>query len=276
MFRYSILSILKTKAIRRSIHSIFLLWILLSCSPSNESKEEVSEDLNPAASGFDSMNSDEKAIAWADATMHAMGGRNKWDQTRYISWNFFNRRDLIWDKYTGRVRIEAPSDTAVYLININDETGKVLLKGGEVKDADSLKLLINRAKSIWINDSYWLVMPFKLKENGVTLKYIGEGATLKGEPATILELTFNAVGVTPDNKYEVYITKSDSLIKQWAFFNNASQDTASVIWPWDNYKDYNGLLLSSDRSDMKGPHNVKVLTELPDATFEDFNWKFGQ
>jgi hypothetical protein len=275
MSKYSILSISK-KLKRSSLSLLVLIFLIVGCTSSNKESQHKIEDLNPAAIGFDSIGSDAKAIAWADATMKAMGGRSKWDETRFISWNFFNRRDLIWDKYTGQVRVEAPMDTAIYLVNINDNTGKVLLKGNEVKDPDSLILLINKAKSTWINDSYWLVMPFKLKDTGVTLKYIGEGNTISGEPSTILGLTFSAVGVTPNNKYEVYITKKDTLVKQWAFFNDASQDSASVIWPWDNYKNHDGLLLSSDRSDMKGPNNVKVFEELPDVTFEDFYWKFEE
>jgi hypothetical protein len=269
MFRYS--TSLKSKIKRTS--SLLLFCALIACSPNQTQEEEKVETAsNPAVEGFDLNNSDKQAIAWADATMKAMGGRQKWDQTRFISWNFFNRRDLIWDKYTGRVRIEAPSDSAIYLLNVNDNSGSVLLKNRRVENADSLKTLLERAKSIWINDSYWLVMPFKLKDSGVTLKYLREDVTLKGDSSNVLELTFNAVGVTPDNKYEVYITKSDSLVKQWAYFSLASQDSASVIWPWDNYKDYNGLLISSDRSDDKGPHKVEIYQELSDEAFEKFDW----
>ncbi len=254
------------------IATLILITVNTACQPSPP--EQVKQmDENPAAEGFNFEASDSLAIAWADIVMHAMSGRKKWDATRFISWDFFGRRQLTWDKQLGRVRIEAPTDSAIYLVNINDNTGKVLLKGKQVEDADSLQNLLSRAKSIWINDAYWLVMPFKLKDSGVTLKYLREDKILPGDEAHVLQLTFQNVGDTPDNKYEVFITKSDSLVKQWAYFNKASQDSASVIWPWDNYKNYNGLLLSADRSDDKGPHDVKVYDELPDAAFESFDWQ---
>ncbi|QSE99323.1 hypothetical protein JR347_03730 [Fulvivirga lutea] len=252
--------------------------IAVGCENGQDKKESLSEisDINPPASGFDSINSDPKAIAWADATMKAMGGRKKWDNTRYLAWNFFDRRDLIWDKYTGNVRIEVPQDSIIYLTNINDNTGKVRIKGRQVQESDSIKNLMKRAKSIWINDSYWLVMPFKLKDSGVTLNYLREDTTLIGAQSHVLGLTFNEVGDTPNNGYEIYITKSDSLVKQWAFFGNAAQDSASAIWPWDNYQNYNGLLLSADRSDGLGPHDVQVYESLSEEAFTDFDWKMTE
>lgn len=252
----------------------YLLFILLisaiSCSKSSEeSIEEVPS--NPAADGFNANESDSLAMAWADATMMAMGGREAWDNLNVLSWNFFGSRDLIWEKTTGRVRIDFPRDSSIYLLNINSMEGKVLRNGAEITNTDSLSKYLTRAKNIWINDSYWLVMPFKLKDSGVILKYVRSGNTETGTPAEVLELTFESVGVTPNNKYEVFIDKSDSLIKQWAYFRDAAQDSASAIWPWDNYQSFDGLLLSSDRSDGRGPSKVKVYDNVPDAVFDSFD-----
>jgi hypothetical protein len=225
--------------------------------------------MNPAAEGFNSAASDEKAMALADSVMAAMGGRKAWDDLRFISWNFFGVRDLVWDKQTGRVRIDIPSTDETFLINIEDESGKVYVRDSLISPADSLKMMVDRGKSIWINDSYWLFMPFKLKDSGVTIKYIGMDTTMNGKSAEVIQLTFEAVGVTPDNKYLVYIDPDDHLVKQWAYFQSAAQDSASAVWPWDNYKEYGEILLSSDRSDDRGPKNVKIYEDLPDALFED-------
>jgi hypothetical protein len=89
--------------------------------------------------------------------------------------------------------------------------------GKEITDPDQKSKLMKRGKSIWINDSYWLVMPFKLKDSGVTLNYVREDTISTGEKADVLEMKFKNVGVTPQNKYEVFVTKDDNLIKQWAF-----------------------------------------------------------
>ncbi|MBL3657818.1 hypothetical protein JL102_16835 [Fulvivirga sp. 2943] len=241
---------------------LILIW---SCSAPSESSEE-----NPAAEGFNMEKSDKKAIALADSVMMAMGGRKKYDAIRYISWNFFGKRDLIWDKHANRVRIDFPSKETIYLLNLNTGEGRVQKEGAEITQPDTLEHYLQEAKSIWINDSYWLVMPFKLKDSGVTLRYLGESKLQTGKAAEVIALTFNNVGDTPNNKYEIYIDKDDHLVKQWAYFKEATQDSASAIWPFDNYKEYDGVLFSSNRSDEKGPHDVKTYDELPEEVFNSF------
>lgn len=250
---------------RHIVAAVFLIFIV-ACSPSEKKLE-----MNPAAEGFNKEGSDEKAVALADSVMKAMGGRQAYEDMRFIAWNFFGVRDLVWDKQTGRVRIDVPAKKTTCLLNIHSLEGKVSKGGEEITDADSLAHYLKEAKSIWINDSYWLVMPFKLKDSGVTLKYNGEDTTQTGIPSHVLTMTFENVGDTPENKYEVYVDQSDHLIKQWAYYKNADQEAPSAVWPWDNYKDFDGVLLSSDRSDDKGPRNVRVYSEVPDEIFTSFD-----
>jgi hypothetical protein len=242
----------------------FALLCLAACAP----KPKTLADLNPPAEGFDIANSDPQAIQLADSIMAAMGGRENWDKVRYISWNFFGARDLTWDKHTGLVRVESPRDSSIYLVNINTGEGRVKFHGTELTEADTVKKLLANAKGIWINDSYWLTMPFKLKDSGVTLKHRGQD-TLKNNRYQILELTFKEVGDTPENKYKLYVD-SDKMIKYWAYFKDAKIDTANFIRPWDNYQKYGNILLSADRSDNGGPKNVKIAETLPDKLFTDF------
>ena len=242
--------------------------MLLGCSPENE--DDNIGGVNPPAPGFDLANSDPAAVELADSVMAAMGGRSNWDKTRFISWNFFGRRNLVWDKKEGNVRIESLADSTTYLVNIHELTGRVKVKGQELTEPDSLRKMLEKAKSIWINDSYWLVMPFKLKDTGVTLKYLGEDTTQKGVICNVLELTFKNVGDTPDNKYRVYVDVKDNLVKEWAYFKEATQDSASQIWPWDNYKRYGRILLSADRSDNRGPRQVRVDEKLSREVFTEF------
>ena len=157
--------------------------ILYSCNnkSGNDSNTEDPQDENPAAEGFNAEVSDQKAIDIADEVMQAMGGRKNWDNERYFKWNFFGARTLWWDKLKGDVRIQMHnSDSTKILVNINDGSGKIFLNGRESSDTDSLSKYLERGKGIWINDAYWLFMPFKLKDSGVTLNYIGEDTTQTG------------------------------------------------------------------------------------------------
>jgi hypothetical protein len=223
---------------------------------------------NPAAVGFDKANSDTKAIFIADQVMKAMGGRKAWDKSRYFVWNFFDVRKHIWDKWTGNVRIEGIKDKSVALININNHTGKIFRNGAIVTNADTLAKFIKQAKNQWINDSYWLVMPFKLKDSGVTLKYLGEDKTQKLEDAYLLSLSFKEVGVTPQNKYHIWVTKSDNLIKQWAYFQKSENEKPNFTLPWINYQRMGKILLSGDRGERK-LLDIKVLKKVDPKVFTD-------
>lgn len=247
--------------------NLLLLFILISITAcQSDTKPKVNTDENQKVR----ISIDKKAQELVTASFDAMGGKDKYDDLNIVSWTFFGSRHLVWDKNGSRVRIDSPKDTSVYLLNLHDKTGRVIKGGKEVTDKEELASLIKRAEGIWINDSYWLVMPWKLNDNGVNLKYVRQDTTLAGAKAEVLELTFDNVGNTPENKYEVYIDQSDHMIKQWAFFKTADQETHPRIWPWDNYQSHNGLLLSSDRSDKSGPSNVRTYDKLDDKVFTSF------
>jgi hypothetical protein len=244
------------------------LIALSACVKKNT--ESLASNVDQLQQSFDVADSDPAAIELVDSIMVAMGGRENWDKTRFISWNFFGNRDLVWDKTLGRVRIDSHKDTITYLVNLNTLEGRVRIKGQEITEVDSLKKMLAKAKSIWINDSYWLVMPFKLMDPGVRIKYMGEEKLSGGMQCNVLELTFDNVGDTPQNKYRLYVDMSDNLIKQWAYYSQANQDSSNFVRPWDNYRKYGNILLSADRSDGGGPRSVKVDGELPDRIFTEF------
>lgn len=220
--------------------------------------------------GFDPAGSDPAAVELADSVMSAMGGEANWEKTRFISWSFSGRRNLVWDKQGGRVRIESPEEELIYLLNLNNSQGKVKQHNREVTQNDSLQHMLQQARSIWINDAYWLVMPFKLKDSGVTLRYLGEDTLMNGSKCNVMDIIFAESGKTPESRYRVYVDLADNLVKQWAYFKNARQDSATFTRPWDNYKKYGNILLSSDRSDGSGPQQVKVDDDLPDKVFTEF------
>jgi hypothetical protein len=227
---------------------------------------------NPASKGFDLEGSDQKAIEIADKVMDAMGGRKNWDKTRYITWVFFGVRKHIWDKWTGNVRIEGLKDKSVSLLNINNNTGSIYRNGTFVKDPDSLANFLKIAKGQWINDSYWLVMPYKLKDSGVTLKYLGEAKTQKEEDAYLLGLTFKEVGDTPQNKYQVWVSKANNLVVQWAYFAKASLEKPNFTMPWLKYEKQGKILLSGDRGERK-LSEIKVFNKINTKIFTEVDFK---
>ncbi|MEM6697159.1 MAG: hypothetical protein AAF599_02095, partial [Bacteroidota bacterium] len=107
----------------------------------------------------------------------------------------------------------------------------------------------------------------KLKDSGVTLKYKGKDTLETGQAAEKLQLTFEGVGNTPQNKYMVYVTKKDSLVKQWDFYTNATDTVKRFSSAWENYQPYGEILLSDNRG--RGSlSEIAVYNELP----EGFEW----
>jgi len=133
-------------------------------------------------------------------------------------------------------------------ISIADEVS-VNYKGINLTAQDSLQKYLDKGKSMWINDAYWLFMPHKLKDSGVTLKYITKDTTSSGRSADVLSLTFDQVGDTPDNMYYVYVDDSSRLVTQWDFYTDVQDSIARFTTPWNEYEQYDRLLLSSSRGE---------------------------
>jgi len=216
--------------------------------------------------------SDPKAIAIADSVMAACGGRANWDATRYLAWRFFGKRLNVWDKVTGDVRVESRGSTI--LMNLESKTGRAWKDEQELTDPADVRRALDYGYEAWVNDSYWVFMPFKLRDDGVILKYLGEGETKDGEKTDILSVTFENVGLTPENKYEVQVDKKTHLVVSWSFYMDASDEYPRFTTPWKNYKRYGKLLLSDDRGEKKHTE-LGAFDKLPESVFKDpepFEW----
>lgn len=257
-----------------------LLAFLASCTQSpnqetpNEEIEEGGEYVeynNPPAEGFNQEGSDLLATLLADKVMNAMGGRKAWDETRYLSWNFFGSRIHVWDKQEGNVRIEQPSRDLIILMNINSQEGKVMMAGEEMTNPDSLSKYLDIGNKMWINDAYWLVMPYKLKDSGVTLTYVGEDTTELGAKSDVIRLSFDNVGVTPENVYDVWVDVDSKLVTQWSYYKSLDDAEPRFITPWEDYQQYGSILLSGGRGGERRLSDIQVLEEVPEGTFDSFD-----
>ncbi len=204
--------------------------------------------------------------------MAAHGGRKAYEQNRYFTWNFFGLRSLVWDKQAARVRIDFPSKQAIYLLHYETMEGQVQLQGEAVTQPDSLAKYLKEAHSIWINDSYWLVHQFKLKDSGVTLKMAEDSPADPSlqRPSYVLDQTFEEVGDTPQNRYRLFIDRENYRINTWQFFRQASDGEPSLSTPWSAYADYNGLLLSTDRGGRFQLQNLSTPSEVAETVFTQF------
>ena len=220
--------------------------------------------------------SDPKAIAIADQVMEAMGGREAWDNTRYIRFTFFGFRTHHWDKWTGRYRVEwkdrKSGDAHVVLMNLNTQEGDAFVNGEKVS-GDALADQLRRATGAWINDTYWLLMPYKLQDPGVSLTYAGE-EVMDGATYDKLHLSFEQVGRTPGDEYWAFINRETHLMDQWQFLlqpRGEEGKRGEGVYKWNAWQKYGNIMISSERQGADGQarelQNIAVFDMLSDDVF---------
>ena len=191
---------------------------------------------------------DARAIAVVDDMMKAMGGMDGWERTRFLRFDWVVERDgktvayvrHLWDRYQGRYRVEWESRDGkkmAALFNVNSRDGQVYVNGERARDEDEQKYL-DQAYGRFINDSYWLLMPWKLKDPGVHLRYYGE-EKLDGETCDVVQVSFESVGLTPGDNYWAFINRRTHILDRWAYFLQDFEGKPAMekATPWD-WKDW--------------------------------------
>jgi hypothetical protein len=201
----------------------------------------------------------------AHKVMDAMGGKAKFDADRFLTFRFVVERDgkelasydHAWDRYTGRYRLDGSKDGKPLRVvfNVNDRHGRVWLEGAEL-DSTQAKPYLDMAYERFINDSYWLLMPWKWLDPGVTMHGEGE-RKVDGEAYEVISLSFDNVGLTPKDRYWAYVSEKDGLMKRWEFVlqkDDGSPGTGDpTMFTWEDWRDAGDGLLFSRRRVKMGP-----------------------
>ena len=178
--------------------------------------------------------------------MEAMDPDGAWQRNRFLAFDWIVqraggepvRRSHAWDRWDGDYRVEGPTDdgTMVAVFNTNAPAdGRVWVAGVEVTGEDKAPLL-QRANGMYINDSYWLIMPFKWADPGVTTRYLGERTDEDGTAWEVVELSFESVGLTPQNMYQAFVNPETGLMERWAHFRTPDADPFYADWTdWTSF-----------------------------------------
>ncbi len=224
--------------------------------------------------------SDPRATEIADRVMRSLGGREAWDKTRFIRFGFGTERDgkfqgrtHVWDKWTGRYRVSGQTREGqpyVILMNLNSRAGRAWVGGAEVT-GDALKEQLERGYGMWVNDTYWLLMPYKLQDPGVMLTYAGEERGDGGVMYDKVKLAFDNVGLTPKDNYWVWVNRDTGLVDRWDYVLKG-EDVPPTTWTWTEWKKHGDVMLAGRRFNAKDNrtillHEIAVLESVPDATF---------
>jgi hypothetical protein len=211
---------------------------------------------------------DRRAVAVAERSMAAMGGKERFAAARLLRFDFAPVRDgkvtssyhHWWDRQTGAYRVEGVSKEGVpyrILFDVNSKQGKAWLGDRELA-GEELAQWLERGYGRFINDTYWLLMPWKWLDPGVNLEYAGK-KTVDGQEYEVVTLSFGSgVGLTSNDHYWAYVSTKSNLMERWEYVleteEGAPGTAAPTPWAWEDWKETQaGVKLATMRRKLVDP-----------------------
>ena len=230
-----------------------------------------------APAGFDPSQSDAKAIEIADAVLEAIGA-DAWSEVRFLKFQYskvqgekiLSQRTHYWDRKIGRSRLEAETSKtkrkAVVIVDHETKAGEAAIDGKPVAEAQSGKIIQNALK-YWLEDSLWVITPFRLKEPGSRLRY--EGEKVAG-PITYDMITAQFVD-NPEVKYRFYVNRDTKMFDSMAFVLKG-RNVTPVAFNWVEWSDIAGMKFSLKKNQSGGEvdiliSDIEVFDSMPATAF---------
>ena len=227
---------------------------------------------------------DSASLALEAEMVRALGGREAWQRARVFVFTWAPRVDgqergvrrHVWDRWTGRYRLELATregQSLVALFNGNTREGRVWLDGEEIADDSVRAAWLDRVHAIYINDTYWLVMPFKWRDPGVHLAYHGR-QTVEGREWEVVQLTFEEVGRTPRNKYYAYIDPATHRMEMWDHYRDRDDPEPLLRTRWTDWGQFGPITLASSKPYVDRDvgiyfRDIAVYTEVDETLFAE-------
>jgi hypothetical protein len=165
----------------------------------------------------------------------------------------------VWDRFTGRYALEGVNRDGKPLrvvFNVNTREGDAWVGDAKAPPED-LASLLEFAYGRFINDTYWLLMPWKWLDPGVSLAYEGR-SDASGNLCDVVRLTFaDGTGLTSNDTYWGYVSVDTGLMVQWQYLlqdedgNPGTGDRSTFRWEeWE--KAGGGIRLSHRKTQAEG------------------------
>ena len=142
--------------------------------------------------------------------------------------------------------------SAQHVWNVVAGTDKVKWQDKQGKDHQVTANLVTPASddegkagyARWVNDSYWLLAPLKIRDRGVKVE-IAELKDLKGVTCETVRLKFDNVGLTPTDQYVFYIDPKTKLPLAWDYI---PQSGTGMQATWEKFQSFGGLKLATEHN----------------------------
>ncbi len=175
---------------------------------------------------------DASAAQLAQAVWQASGGEN-WANVKAIDFTFAVEKG-------GQTVLSAEHhwDVAAQTDRVKWKDKDVTVNLAEPASDEDAKAAYAR----WVNDSYWLLAPLKLKQGGVNVTDEGT-KEIDGGQRQVLRLSFGKVGLTPNDQYNWYIDPQTKLMTSWDYMPEPGK---SMHATWTDYRKSGGLTLATN------------------------------
>ncbi len=179
-------------------------------------------------------------------------------KTNYFRWSFPRGHHYFFDKQNNKAIIEWDDHKVV--MQLDTQEGQVFSGQKIVEDEDQRKKLLNKAWSLWCNDSFWMFAPFKVLDPGTTRKIVLE----EGKEALLVE--YESGGVTPGDSYLWILDENfrPTGYKMWTSIIPVKGMYAS----WENWEQHNGAYYALN-------HNMKIELKMDNFLASDSLADFG-
>lgn len=189
--------------------------------------------------------------------------KSAWDSTNVVAWTHKGVHHFVWDKQQEMVQVKW--DKNDILLNLKEwNKGKAYSDGKEIIDAQ-LDVLRGKAWAIFCNDSFWMIAPYKVFDEGVTRKIV---QTSDGSEALLA--SYASGGVTPGDSYLWFLDKSGvpTSYKLWVKI----LPIGGVKATWDNWiNTKTGARIASNHK--LGPINLTIENIRTGKDLEEVNEK---
>lgn len=164
--------------------------------------------------------------------MQAAINQPAYDSVKVLKWNFKGLHQYVWDKSNDQVEVTW-GETKVAL-DLSTKSGVVYQNGVAKTDEGEVKT----ALSYFYNDSFWLVAPYKLFDDGVARSIVN---TEEGEA---LMVYYSTGGVTPGDAYLWFLDDNGFPYKYKMWVNIIP--VGGLEFTWEQWEQYEGVWLAGN------------------------------
>lgn len=291
----------------KTSHCSFALFFLAATLAAGCGGEEASSSSEPLPS------LETRADSLAMQIYEAHGGPQMWRDMPALAFTFAVGQDSSsgtatrqevarhwWRRSDGAYRVEwseGADSTYAAVFNARafsqaSPSGRAMLNGARLDSAAEQDIL-RQAYRRFTNDTYWLLAPLKLFDEGVNRSIAtsspagedslqapepqeGAGATQQGGEGDLLHLSFDRVGLTPKDQYWL-AADSTGRLSRWTFvLQGMGPDQPPGVFRWVGYQTFStpaGPLTLSTRKESVGgsrviyTDEVRTPAQLPDSLF---------